>query len=94
MFAFRHLRLTLAAVLVCGLARPAFADGAMGGLEALGQLIMVALVLLGLVVVALIARAILAARKSRDAERTGKAASSELPEARAMNERSPSGPKQ
>ena len=94
MLAFRHGRLTLAAVLVCVLARPAFADGAMGGLEAFGEFMEIVLVLFGLGIVSLIALAIHKWRKRQANERTKKACSPELPEARAMNERSRSEPKQ
>lgn len=94
MLAFRHARLALAAALVCGLTRPAFADGALGGLEAFGEFLEVVLVLFALGVVALIALAIHKWRKRQDYERRKTAASPGLPEARAMNERSRSGPKQ
>ena len=90
----RHARLALAAVFVCGLARPAFADGAVGDWDTAFRLVIFVLVLFGLGIVALIAGAIRAAMKPQADERTEKAESSELPEARAMNERSRSGPKQ
>jgi hypothetical protein len=94
MLARRHVRLALAAVFVCGLARPAFADGALGGLQVFGRLVICVLVLFALGIIVLIGVAIHAARKPQAGERTEKAESSELPEARAMNERSRSGPKQ
>jgi len=94
MLARRQARFALAAVFVCGLARPAFADGALGGLEAFGRLVNLFLVLIAVGFVALIAIMAHAARKPRADERTENKESPELPEANAMNEHSRSGPKQ
>jgi uncharacterized iron-regulated membrane protein len=94
MLTFRRARLALAAVFLCGFVRPAFADGALGGLEAFGEFLEVVLVLFALGIVALIALAIHKWRKRQAEPRTRNVGSPELPEARAMNERSRSGPKQ
>src|SRR5215468_9318370 len=103
MLARRHARLALAAVFVCGLARPAFADGALGVWDNLSKLIIAVLVLFGLVIVVPIVvmitrsmrpRADERPEKAESPERPEKAESPELPEARVMSERSQSGPKQ
>jgi hypothetical protein len=96
MIARRPARLALTAGVLCGLARPAFADGALGGLEAFGQLAIAVFVLalFVLLIVALIAIGIHSARKPPADERTETAESPELPEARVWNDRSRSGPEQ
>lgn len=88
MLACRHTRLALVAVFVCGLARPAFADGAMGVYEGLGRLIEFGLWLLALGVVVLCVRVVRPSWRRQPDKPTEKAESPELPEARAMNERS------
>lgn len=75
-------------------APPAFADGALGGLEAFGNFVESVLVLLALGIVALIVRAILVSRMRKADQRMEMAESPELPEARALNERSRSESKQ
>ena len=89
--AYRHARLVLVAVFVCGLARPAFADGALGVYTAIEHLIEFVLVLFALGLVVLIAYVI--RWWNRRATRR-KAESVELPNARVMNQHSRSESKQ
>lgn len=94
MLARRYAGLALVAGLVCGLARPAFADGALGVYDGIGQAVNLVLVLFALGIVALSARAIRGLRRRQAIARAETARAPELPEARVLNQRSRSEPKQ
>ena len=73
----------LAVLLLCGMLRPAFADGAMGVYDALAEAVIVGIVLVGMIVAGIISFFVLRARRRRSVVRRRDPA---VPEARVVND--------
>jgi uncharacterized membrane protein YedE/YeeE len=66
-----RLSCALAVLLLCGMLRPAFADGAMGVYDALAEAMIIGIVIVGVIVAAIIVFFVRRARRRRAVVRRG-----------------------